>query len=66
MQTLAKTDLPVPRPPVITTPPNPDLLPPQRASLSVPWPVMAARGVRVAWSSLTLPLATMEAFNLIF
>ena len=63
---LAKTDFPVPRPPAITTPPNPgSTAANKRASLSVPWPVMAASGkARVAWSSLIdTPLATMEAFN---
>mmetsp|Transcript_7957 Transcript_7957/g.22369 ORF Transcript_7957/g.22369 Transcript_7957/m.22369 type:complete len:221 (+) Transcript_7957:409-1071(+) len=54
----ARTDLPVPRPPAITTPPRPGSTAASiSASLSVPWPVIAARGkARVARSSFTSAL----------
>ena len=56
----ANTDLPVPRPPAITTPPRPgSTAAKRRANLRVPWPVMAASGNERA----ATPLATMEAPN---
>ena len=56
----ARTDLPVPRPPAITTPPRPgSTAAKSRASFRVPWPVMAARGKARA----AIPLATMETLE---
>ena len=62
----ARTDLPVPRPPAITTPPRPgSTAASSSASFRVPCPVIAASGkARVAWSSFTAtPVATMDTFS---